>query len=292
MNRKKTDIPDSGRLKNSGFTLVELLVAMAVGSIVMTGIFYVFRAQQNSFVSNTQGVQIQQNLRAAMYMMEREIRLAGYARSPSSCATITVAQLGEINFTWDDNENGTCDGDPGPGQNAIEDLAFGMPTTVDADRDGVPDTGVAVGTIGRRMGGSTQGFDRMANNIERLAFAYAYDENQDGSVDTYTATTTIIWGYDSDNDGDLDTDIAGNAINPNVALNRIRMVRIWAVARSGQPLRNFGGTRTFMNGPPQVVYDPGTDKNASPYTTNDSFMRRQTDTIIKCRNMGLRISTS
>jgi len=279
---------------------VELLIVIVLSSVVLTGIYSVFRAQQDTYVSNTQVVEMQQNLRAALYMMEREIRLAGYSRQASSCATITSAKLGEIGFTWDDNENETCDGLPGSGQNAVEDVAFGMTTGVDNNRDGVPDTGIAVGTIGRRIGGPTQGFDRIANNIERIAFAYAYDDEQDGVVDTYAGSSppVIIWGYDSDDDDDLDTDILGNAITPNIALDRIRMVRIWVVARSNRTLRGYSDTRTYMQGTagvghdPDVVYSPGTDKPASPYTVNDSFMRRQMNTIIKCRNMGLRVSTS
>ena len=164
----------------------------------------------------------------------------------------------------------------------------------------MPDGTAIVGTIGRRTGGPVRNFDRIANNIERIAFAYAYDAAQDGEVDSYTGPTSpvIIWAYDSDDDGDLDVDIAGNPVTPNVPIDRIRMVRIWAVARSARQLRGYNDTRTYMNGTPgldhepAVVFDPGTDGDPSPYTVDDSYMRRQLDTIIKCRNMGLRITTS
>jgi len=280
MKRHKSTIPNHFRLNNHGFTLVELLVAIAVSSIVLIGIYSVFRAQQNSYYSNTQSVQIQQNLRAALYMMERDIRLAGYSRSGDLCATIIGARLGEINFTLDDDDNGSCEGTTitgAVGANPREDLAYGMRPAVDANRDGVPDTGIAVGTIGRRIGGpnSIPGFQPIAGNVERIAFGYAFDDDQDGEVDL--SGGEIIWAYDSDGDGDLD---------------RIRMVRIWAVARSTKGLQNYGGTRTFMSDPITVTYDPATDKPASPYTTTDNFMRREMDAIIKCRNMGLRISTS
>jgi len=296
MNQHKRAISGSFHLNHSGYSLVELLIAMVVSAIVLTGIYSVFRAQQNSYVGNSQSVTLQQNLRAALYLMEREIRLAGYHRTGGSCATIIGARLGEIRFTWDDDDNGTCDGTVEPagtlGPRPNEDLTFGMPVTgVDANRGGVPDTGVPVASIGRRRGGTTQNFDPIANNIERIAFGYAYDDDQNGVIDVDGSGDTI-WAYDTDNDGDLDTDIAGNAVNPNVLFDRIRLVRIWIVARSNKGLPNYGGTRTFMNDPLPVVYNPGTDKPASPYTTNDNFMRRELDTIIKCRNMGLRISTS
>ncbi|MCD6266685.1 MAG: prepilin-type N-terminal cleavage/methylation domain-containing protein, partial [Deltaproteobacteria bacterium] len=62
----------------NGFTLVELLVAMAISVIVMASIGYVYYTQQKSYVAQEQISAMQQNLRAAMYYMEREIRMAGF----------------------------------------------------------------------------------------------------------------------------------------------------------------------------------------------------------------------
>ena len=63
--------------KSDGFTLVELLIAMAIALIVMTGVYYTFQTQQTSYVTQENLSHLQQNMRAAMYFMEKDIRMAG-----------------------------------------------------------------------------------------------------------------------------------------------------------------------------------------------------------------------
>ena len=71
-----------------GFTLIELLIAVAISGLVAGSIYTVFRSQHDSYVAQEQIVEIQQNIRAAMYMMAREIRMAGY--DPDSIADARV----------------------------------------------------------------------------------------------------------------------------------------------------------------------------------------------------------
>ena len=61
-----------------GFTLIELLVALAISLLVMGAIFLTFKSQQDSYVIQDQVTRMQQNLRGAMYMMTRDIQMAGY----------------------------------------------------------------------------------------------------------------------------------------------------------------------------------------------------------------------
>lgn len=62
----------------AGFSLVELLIAMVVGLVVLGAIYSVFTIQNKTFINQEQIVEMQQNVRAAMDMMSREIRMAGY----------------------------------------------------------------------------------------------------------------------------------------------------------------------------------------------------------------------
>ena len=62
----------------AGFSLVELLVAMAIGLVVLGSLYGVFTLQNKTFGNQEQIVEMQQNTRAAMDMMSREIRMAGY----------------------------------------------------------------------------------------------------------------------------------------------------------------------------------------------------------------------
>ncbi len=63
---------------NQGFTLVELMIAMVVGIIVLTGVFIIFKNQQTSYTTQDQLNMAQQNLRAAMEMIKHDIQIAGF----------------------------------------------------------------------------------------------------------------------------------------------------------------------------------------------------------------------
>ena len=61
-----------------GFTLVELMVAMTIMLLVMSAIYTTFQSQTRSWVAQQEIANMQQNLRAGMYYLERSIRMAGY----------------------------------------------------------------------------------------------------------------------------------------------------------------------------------------------------------------------
>ena len=99
---------------HKGFTLIELLVAMTVGLIVMAGVSVTYRSQQKSYLLQEQMAAMQQNLRAAMYHMEKEIRMAGCDPDHTANAQIVTANATSITFTKDirgANEGSLPDGD-------------------------------------------------------------------------------------------------------------------------------------------------------------------------------------
>ena len=64
--------------RENGFTLIELLVTIAITGVVMAGVYAAYYAQQKSYRTQEEIAAVQQNLRAAMTIMGREIRMAGY----------------------------------------------------------------------------------------------------------------------------------------------------------------------------------------------------------------------
>ncbi len=63
---------------NKGFSLLELLMALALASMVMAGIYSTYLNQQKSYSVQEQVAAAQQSLRAAIFIMGREIRMAGF----------------------------------------------------------------------------------------------------------------------------------------------------------------------------------------------------------------------
>ncbi len=71
-------VPRQALSKNQkGFTLVELLVALALTAILTVTIGYTFRVQALTYRAQEEIVALQQNLRTAMFSIESDLRLVG-----------------------------------------------------------------------------------------------------------------------------------------------------------------------------------------------------------------------
>lgn len=64
----------------AGISMVELVVAMAIGLILMSGIYKVFIGSTKSFRDQESLARLQENVRMAMNVAARDIRAAGYPR--------------------------------------------------------------------------------------------------------------------------------------------------------------------------------------------------------------------
>ncbi len=61
-----------------GMTLIELMIAMAIGLILLLGAVTVYTQGRQSYAANESVSRVQENLRFALAMLEPDIRLAGY----------------------------------------------------------------------------------------------------------------------------------------------------------------------------------------------------------------------
>jgi prepilin-type N-terminal cleavage/methylation domain-containing protein len=96
-----------------GFTLIELMVAMAISLVVLTAIFMTFKSQQDSYVVQDQVTRMQQNLRGAMYVMTHDIQMAGY---------YTNFDSGTCTTDWDDLDD---DDNTSTGTESVRPLIYG-----------------------------------------------------------------------------------------------------------------------------------------------------------------------
>jgi type IV pilus assembly protein PilW len=139
------------RLNNKGFTLAELLVGLFVSGIVMTTILSAYYSQNKSYAAQDQLAAMVQNLRAAMDIMIRETRMAGYDPSGTANAGIVVATATSLTITEDMDGDGSITGD--------ESVTYSL---ADSDADGDNDL--------------ERNSNLIAENIDALDFVYL-DEN-------------------------------------------------------------------------------------------------------------------
>jgi len=137
---------------NRGFTLIELMITLAISSIIMTGIYTIYNAQSTARKNQQIVVDMMQNLRAGIYYMEREIRVAGFDPSGTANAGITIANLSNIQFTLDNNQDGNLTS--GGGIDTDEQISYRLLNNA----------------LQRQEGANA--FVTLANNIDALQFFY------------------------------------------------------------------------------------------------------------------------
>lgn len=251
--------PDIFR-ENRGFTLLELLIALAISGVVMTGVYSAFKTQQDSYLVQEQVAEAQQNLRAAFYMLAGDIRTAGHDPAETANAGITTATAAVLSFNRDivgaepdgqDNDfNGTVDDERDRFDGVQETVIYRFAAGVDNEPDGIVDDingdGIQndAANLGRATGlGAPQ---PIAENIQSLEFFYTLDDG------TQTTTPTAV------------------------QLDDIRTVTVSLLARVENPDRLFTDV---------VTYTAASGAIWGPF--NDNFRRRFQTLTINCRNMGL-----
>ena len=147
--------------KETGFTLVELLIAMTIGLIILAALSSTFLMQRKAYDVQEQIVEMVQTARAAMDMMTREIRMAGYDPTGAGFDGI-IYNAGQLQIRADLDGDGNTDG-------SNEDIIYTHDTT-DLQID-------------RNTGGGNQPF---AENIQSFTFDYL-----DSAGSSTTATADI-----------------------------------------------------------------------------------------------------
>jgi type IV pilus assembly protein PilW len=83
------------RLQTSGFSLVELMVALAIGLLIMLGVTSAFTSISSSKRTDARVAQLQTNARYAIDFMRREIRQAGFL----AVSVPNIQQAGSVGST-------------------------------------------------------------------------------------------------------------------------------------------------------------------------------------------------
>lgn len=143
-----------------GFTLVELMVALAMSTILIMAVYAAYTIQQKSHYTQSQVVEIQQNIRAAMEMFSQDVRMATYDPGGNAGANIPVANRSTLQVRMDLNDDGDF-------ADANEDITYAL-----SDDDG---TGVSTsgwGNLTRNDNNNTAPAAPVAENIHAIEFYY------------------------------------------------------------------------------------------------------------------------
>lgn len=92
---------------NSGFTIIELLVSIAISGIVLLAITQLFATSNEMYHEQDDIANYQQDIRAALGIMVGDIRMAGCDPTDTGGAGFIVANASKIEFTYDLNGSGT-----------------------------------------------------------------------------------------------------------------------------------------------------------------------------------------
>ncbi len=165
-------------LDKKGITLIELLVAFVICAIVVGGIYRVFVAQTRAYTVQDQVVEVQQNIRTAMEVVLRDLRMAGYDNdSLTSKINISTPVVNPqdhevtVDYEYDDTHRYEV-------RYFLENGNLRRELTI------YPDVGAPQP--------STR--DTILENVRALDFSYGVSINDSGALDRWAANSADIGG--------------------------------------------------------------------------------------------------
>lgn len=234
---------------SKGFSLVEVMIAVAISSILLIAINSLFHKQLVSHNTQRQVVSMQRNVRAALSFMESDIRMAGYDPNGNSGAAMLIANGAQLQFQSNLDENNTI--------GAGETITYALDN--DPDGDGISN-GLLDGTPCNlvRDNNDGNGFQIVSMNIDALNFDYF-----DAGGNSLTDKSVTPW------------------VVPAAQITDINSIQVSIIARSGASIPVLFVRYTDSN-----VYRNRNNDTILP-AQNDGFRRMQLTSEIDCRNYGI-----
>ncbi len=162
---------------DTGFTLIELMMAMALSAMVIVMIATAYWTQTHSSRAEMEKVGLQQNMRSAMFFIQRDLMMAGYDVDIDNTPNPVFLQANvdgngnpvlSFQYNADTNNDGTVD------NNEFRTITYSL-------FDSAADADAAVDDLQRQPGGQA-----IAGNIEAMEFVYSLAPAGGGAATTVT----------------------------------------------------------------------------------------------------------
>ncbi|MGD8345502.1 MAG: hypothetical protein PVI38_00530 [Desulfobacterales bacterium] len=202
IRRAMKAIPQRGPQGQKGFTLVDILVGLAMASVLLAAVVSLFTSMGRSYTIQNVAADVQQVTRAGVEVMIQEIRMAGFNPSGSTPAGI-VDNFDSVNG-FHQRHNGNITGTD------AQNFAF----TMDADMDGRIDHCVDDGPA------ECPAAD---DNIENELVAYRFNN---GALEKYRSASARWENLTEENVSDLSFTYYDGAGAVTTAVDSIRSVEI------------------------------------------------------------------
>jgi len=250
-------------MNNSAFSLIEVMVAMAIFSLMMAGVIAAFHEQLKLNNAQQGESAMQQNARTAMYFLAREIMMAGF--DPRGTANAGIKPVTDrhdaVTLSMDvtGGESDGVDNDSDGETDNLREADFGDGKTDDSNE--VITYALKNGQLTRASGGGSP--QALADNIDALDFEY-FGLNP----------------LDPDCVDDCHLDLDQATADPDA----IRMVQVSIIARSESRARSHG----------YPLWDDGIYRNQlgkiilDKQTKPDRIRRLVVSTAMNLRNQGLK----
>ncbi len=200
------------RLDSKGVTLIELLVVLVICTILIGGIYRLFISQGKAYTIQEQVVEVQQNTRAAMEILLRDLRMTGFDNDRTPAIPIPSPPLTPdnhaITLMYEQND-------------ALRQVRYWV------------DGGARL--LRQETTNGVSNTEALLENVNALNFAYGTDENEDGIMD--------------DRDGDQRLSLNDWVPQATVLHRKVIAVRVSLTARPTQvnpDLRNMA-PRTLVS---------------------------------------------
>ena len=159
------------RLDAKGITLIELLVVLVVCTILIGGIYRLFTSQNKVYTVQEQVVEVQQNTRAAMEILLKDLRMTGYDNDRTPAIPIPSPPLTPddqaITVMYEQND-------------ALRQVRYWV------------DAGARL--LRQETTNGVSNTEALLENVNALNFSYGTDENDDGIMDDRDADQILSLG--------------------------------------------------------------------------------------------------